>query len=346
MKNNNHSHIQEKLCSLADQIEALLRPETDHHEAHLQPEAINIRRLADEYFHINAWFNSVYIRKSFQMLIAGLKAGLKPELIERTYPNVKTIAFIINPGAPFEGIGEVFFAAINGFSCLVKVPADCKELYESLIAYVGLTLTEISGNIKFFSDRLPPFDGIVGLNAFEGSGAVSYITKKPNLLIYQKGCTVTLAGNETIDQLRLVSEGICDFYGRSFFSIKSLLVPGGYDFSALFQVIEEYQDNSINHRYFNHYEYHKALMLINDTQHLDNGFILLTSDGNQSGKTGVVTYTDYMPDQQSEILNQSPMINKRLKSFTANQYFINGRLPDEKKLFYNSAKLADFLSGL
>lgn len=341
-----HSQIQDILDVMAEQIGKLLDDEVDRNPEQMVSIADNIHRLVQEYSHINPWFTKVYITKSLKNLREGLKSGLKPELINRTYPRDKTIAFIINPGAPFEGTGEVIFAVHCGFRCLIKLPADCKSLYESLFAYLALTCSGLSDSVEFFSDRLPLFDGVVGLNAFEGSGAVGYLDKWPNLLIYHKGCTVTMAGEESEIQLREVAQGICDFYGRSFFSIKSFRVPSGYDFTPLFKVLEEYNDNSINHRYFNHYEYHKSLFLINGIHHSDNGFILLTSDQGQTGKTGVVTYSEYSPESTGKDMKTEPDFMLVPRSYSDNQHFISGQLPPEEILFYNSATLADFLSGL
>ncbi|MBK6966446.1 MAG: hypothetical protein IPH20_21725 [Bacteroidales bacterium] len=104
-----------------------------------------------------------------------------------------------------EGTGDVIFAALNGFNCPVKVPADCSLLFENMLDYLLEDFPGITERIRFIDDRLPPFDGVIGLNAFEGSGAVGYLDKWPNLLIYHKGCTVTLAGNEREDQLKKVS---------------------------------------------------------------------------------------------------------------------------------------------
>jgi hypothetical protein len=340
------SQIQDILDAMAEQIGKLLDGEAGQHPEQIATFTDDIHRLVQEYYHINPWFTDKYIKKSLKSITSGLRTGPNPELVNQTYSKDKTIAFIINPGSPFEGIGEVIFAVFCGFRCLVKLPADCKSLYESLFAYLALTYNGLSNSVEFFTDRLPSFDGVVGLNAFEGSGAVGYIDKWPNLLMYHKGCTVTMAGDETADQLKKVAEGICDFYGRSFFSIKSLVVPAGYDFTALFRIMEGHNDNSINHRYFNHYEYHKSLMLINGIHHFDNGFILLTSDKDQAGKTGVVTYSEFSPESKDEVIKPGFVFNPALCSDSDNQHIISGQLRPEEILFYNSAKLADYLSGL
>ncbi|MHC1774373.1 MAG: hypothetical protein AB9834_03060 [Lentimicrobium sp.] len=338
------SRIQDMLNYMAEQVRKLTDPLPD--QGFLPSSTRDIQRLIKEYHHINPWFTDTYIGKSLNFLSAGLRSGINPELVERLYSENKTVAFIINPGAPLEGIGDVIITVLNGFNCLVKVPADCKSLFEKLFGYLLEDFPDIIRKVRFLSDRLPEFDGVVGVNAFERSGAVSYLEKWPNLLIYHKGCSVTLAGNENGEELGIIAGGICDFYGRSFFSVKSLQVPAGYDFSELFVVLQQYQSNSINHRYFNHYEYHKALMLINSTPHLDNGFVLLTSDMGRTGKTGVVSYSEYSSECRQQVSQHTGNDPQAPLSGAEYQRLISGQIAPEASLFYNSVKLADFLSGL
>jgi len=299
----------------------------------------------EEYFHVNPWFTPDYIRKSLNLIYSGLTPGIYPGIINRAGNRGKTIAIILNPGAPFEGVGEVLFTALSGFNCLVKVPDDSRALFERFFSLV-CNPSDIYDRITFSSERLPPFDGVIGINTFEKPAAISYIVKRPNLLISQKGNAVTLSGEESSEQLEHLAGEICNFYGRSNFSVKKLNVPAGYDFSLLFKFLELFNKNAINHRYFNHYEYQKAIMLIGNIKHLDNGFILLTNDLNQTGKTGVVTYQEY---ERVEDLNTVtyPLKNAIKGSLSAGiQGFTNGMVLSEKRFFYNSERIGGFLSGM
>jgi hypothetical protein len=299
----------------------------------------------DEYNHVNPWFTPDYIRKSLNLIYSGLAPAIPPKIINRTGNSRKTIAIILNPGAPFEGVGEVLFTALSGFSCLVKVPDDSRALFERFFSFV-CNQSDIYDRITFSSERLPPFDGVIGINTFEKPAAISYIVKRPNLLISQKGNAVTLSGEESSEQLELLAGEICNFYGRSNFSVKKLNVPAGYDFSPLFKFLELFNKNAINHRYFNHYEYQKAIMLIGNIKHLDNGFMLLTNDLNQTGKTGVVTYQEYerVEDLNTGINPFQNVINGSLSSDI--QGITSERLQSEQRFFYNSERIAGFLAGL
>lgn len=324
-----------ELLSLMDEVQAGDLSDTD----------ASVLTFFNEYYHVNPWFTPDYIRKSLVLIYAGLSPAIRPKIINRPENNRKTVAIILKPGAPFEGVGEVLFTALSGFNCLVKVPDDSKALFERFFSFVNKS-SEIFDRITFSSERLPPFDGLIGVNTFEKPAALSYIVKRPNLLIFQKGNAVTLSGDESSEQLEILAGDICNFYGRSNFSIKTLNVPAGYDFSLLFKSLELFNKNAINHRYFNHYEYQKAIMLIGNIKHLDNGFMLLTNDLNQTGKTGVITYQEH---ENVEDLNTgiNPLKYVIKGGLSSDIQGINiGRVLSEKRFFYNSERIAGFLAGL
>ncbi len=294
----------------------------------------------------NPWFTPGNVLSSLESIRAGLIAGFKkyPTISNAGYQ--KTIAFVINPGAPFEGFGEILYAAIHGFICIVKLPADSRKAFGCLLTHLGKDENQLSQRIKLIEGSLPPFDAIIGINAFENKTAAAYISRKPNLVLSMKGCTVTLTGNESESELFSLASDICRYFGRSFYSLKSLRVPEGYRFNDLFAAMEQFNSNSNNHRYFNHYEYHKSIFLINGIQHLDNGFILLTPDPDQTGKTAVVTYSCYDDHTESgSVCNEDN--RKPVDAYNSpDPVLINGMIQEDHRLFYNSAAISGFLSGL
>ncbi|NTW23394.1 MAG: hypothetical protein HGA37_01740 [Lentimicrobium sp.] len=338
-------HADSIMEDIAVRIKVLLNAPDEAQTAYLPGSDSSILTFFKEYFHVNPWFTPDFIRKSLKIIYAGLISENQPILLNRQGSSERTIAVILNPGAPFEGMGEVLFTALSGYNCLVKVPDDSRALFERIVSF-ACGPSGINNKIVFSSERLPSFDGVIGVNTFEKPAALSYITKRPNLLISQKGSAVTLSGTESSQQLELLASDICNFYGKSNFSIKTLNVPAGYDFTILFKSLEFYNNNSLNHRYFNHYEYHKAVMLISNTKHLDNGFLLLTNDLNYTGKTGVITYQEY---DNSEELNKELNTSIHGTSWSLDsdiQGFTLGVVEHEKRFFYNSGRISVFLAGL
>lgn len=100
------SGIQDMLDYMFNQIRKLTDPASGHEL--LPPSVSDIHVLIDDYHHINPWLTDTYIRKSLNWIGAGLRYGLKSELFNSLYSKNKTIALIINPGAPLEEWGKLF----------------------------------------------------------------------------------------------------------------------------------------------------------------------------------------------------------------------------------------------
>jgi len=294
----------------------------------------------------NPWFTPGNVLSSLEVLRSGLSAGLKQKLPDTLSNNDKTIAFVIYPGAPFEGMGEILFAAFLGFRCVVKLPPDSRRAFECLLACFGRVEQQLHERITFIDGSLPPYDWLIGINTFENKTATAYLSRKPNLMLSIRGCTVTLTGDESTGTLITLAEDICRYYGRSFYSLKSLKVPENYNFNDLFAAMEHFNTNSNNHRYFNHYEYHKSIFLINGIRHLDNGFILLTPDLEHTGKTAVVTYTHHKGQREPGPVSGEDKAIAVDADYPLRQALINGPIKEEERLFYNSAAISGFLTGI
>ena len=309
---------------------------------HISSEVTAFQILIQEYVHINPWFTEKYILNSLDNIIAGLNQAVQKGLAGSMSGKGNKIAFLLNSDAPFDGFGEIIFAALNDFKCQVKLAADSKPLFEGLFNYLNNKDLALNSNILFIDGKLSAYDGIVILNAYENETAHKYLSKKPNLVLSRKGCKIEVTGNETREQLNELAGEICSFFGRSNFSARSLIVPPDYDFTELFGVLEPYHENANNHRYFNHYEYHKSILLINNISHLDNGFLLLTPDLSFTGKTGVVTYS------HADVFVPSDLAGKEFEIIpeAVTHGLISGNVPVADRLFYDSEKLSGFLSDI
>jgi hypothetical protein len=82
--------------------------------------------------------------------------------------------------------------------------------------------------------------------------------------------------------------------------VSKLLVPEGYDFSRFFEPMSSWEHIKDHHKYFNNYEYQKAIFLINKIPHLDNGFSLLLKEQRLSSPLAVIYYDEYINVNDAE----------------------------------------------
>lgn len=287
-----------EFAMMADRIDLLLQAESTGADP-LIWQGTDLDEFISDYHHTDSWYTREFIHESLRHLASGLRTmpwNTANHAREQGITNQKTLALIVNPGAPLEGAGEVLFAAVAGYHCIVKLPEKSVRLYRTLLEYLMGIPERVSGSMVMADGPLPRFDGIVFVNALQKTDVADYFRQWPHLYLSYSGTTVILTGEEPEQALKETAAGICNFYGRSFRSIKSLKVPEHYDFSALKEALSVY-GHFINHsRYFNHYEYNKSVFLINAVAFEDLGFLLLTRDQAFKGNTGVLVYEEYKVD--------------------------------------------------
>lgn len=255
--------------------------------------ALNRQIMAARHYH--AWFAEEYVRYSIRWLSAGLTenskrfSGMEP--LKESLP----LAFWMRPLYPLEGAGEVLYAAFRGYRCLIKIAENDKRLLEAFFDLLDARISGFAGRVEFIENQFPPFSGMVLIGEKPGKTANSYLTRYP-LLEFSGNDVAVLRGDESAEQIRLLAEDICIWFGRSRFNIKKLRVPAGYDFGPLFSALAEYGRQAEYANYFNHYEYQKSSMILGKVAFHDTGSLLLTEDTAYSGKIAVLQYEYYDSD--------------------------------------------------
>jgi hypothetical protein len=133
--------------------------------------------------------------------------------------------------------------------------------------------------ISFTDNKISGFDFVIAT----GSGNTSryfeyYFGKYPNIIRKNRSSAAVLTGEETTAELQGLAQDIFMYFGMGCRSISKLFVPEGYDLSLIFEACICYEYVSNHNKYFNNYEYYKAIYLINKDMFSDNGFLLIKKD--------------------------------------------------------------------
>lgn len=343
---NTSENIKRGFRAFSEHLMFLADRQIGEHTGEMQSASERLYFLIDDYQHINPWYppkHIVHALKSFAQATAQIGGQVS---INPVNPGNQSVALLLRPGAPLEGLGEVILCAISGFHCLVSLKQEDAQLFRAVIDLIGLYVDGIAGSIEIIDGQLPAFAACIGVNSKFNPTVGKYFSKHPFLQISRKGSSAILTGNESAEILNGIAEDICMYFGRSMYSIKTLFVPAGYDFSRLMQCIDSYSESGIHSRYFNHYEYRKAGMLISQIQHLDNGFLLVTDDISQLGFVGVLHFTSYnSPEEamESDLLTDYPLINP----VPASGYAAPGKSREAvQRVFGDVVSLHDFINSI
>ena len=255
----------------------------------------------------HAWYTPDQLSFAFDAFAHSLERSL-PDFKNAIANKTETIAVVIKNDAPLEGFDLLLFLLMTGYTCQVSIPAAQEELLNQFVLLLSEHLPEISARIKSVNQPFPKADRVLISGTEVNDTLNKYLKAKKVLKINEEHHPALLTGNETLTELQLLARDMNLHFGRATDNINHLLVPPDYDFESLIHAIEEFSTNGNHSRYFNHYEYQKAAMLINRTPHYDTGHLLLCNDENYKGKIAVVTWQFYENAEYSRLITENQSV--------------------------------------
>ena len=111
-----------------------------------------------------------------------------------------------------------------------------------------------------------------------------------------------LRGNETVEQLELLSDDIFRYYGLGCRNVSKLFIPNDYNFDDFFKAIYKWHPIIHEAKYANNYDYNKAVYLMSEFDMLENGFLMVKEDQNYGSPIATIFYDKY--DSVDALKNQ------------------------------------------
>jgi hypothetical protein len=148
-------------------------------------------------------------------------------------------------------------------------------------------------------DKLTGVDAVIATGSDNSARYFKkYFKDIPHIIRHNRTSVAVLSGHETGDELQLLGDDIFSYFGLGCRNVAKIFVPEAYDMKLLLDALEGYHE-VINHpKYFNNYEYNKAIYLVNKTPHLDTGYVLFTQSTATVSPLAVIYYEEYSDEQQ------------------------------------------------
>lgn len=205
----------------------------------------------------------------------------------------KKVGLVLAGNIPAVGFHDVLCVLVSGHFAMIKASSNDSRL----ISYILKRLVALEpkfANRYEFTERLANFDAVMATGSNNTSRYFEYyFGKVPNIIRKNRNSLALLSGFETQEQLEMLGHDIFDYFGLGCRSVSKLLVPEGYNFEDFFRAIEPFQPIINHHKYNNNYDYNKSVYLVNQTEHLDNGFLLLKQDEKLASPLAVLFYEYY-----------------------------------------------------
>ncbi len=266
------------------------------------PDSGNVSRLEKE-VNDSVYSNGWFIEKNVRFMISSIGSSLTHDnLLKWTAPysfnktnNSKTVGVVMAGNIPLVGFHDFLSVLISGNCILAKLSSDDNKLLPIISDILIDIEPEFKSLISFTSGQLKNIDAIIATGSNNTSRYFEYyFGKYPNIIRKNRNSIAIITGNETEDELVNLANDIFIYYGLGCRNISHIIIPQNYDFTILLQSIASNKEVVKNHKYFNNYEYNKAIYLVNGIKHFDTENLLITEDLSYSTPVSVLSYEYYI----------------------------------------------------
>lgn len=245
----------------------------------------------------NAWFTEVSIIEA----LTGIVELLNPQLFSKwingynTIPIIpKRVGVVMAGNIPIVGFHDFLCVLMSGHIFLGKLSSEDPWLLPVLADEIVKFDPDFSDKISFTTERLSGFDAIIATGSDNSARYFDYyFGKYPNIIRSNRNSLAILDGSEENDDFQKLAIDIFSFFGLGCRSVSNVFLPSGYDPTILFEGFRQLESLKNHHKYFNNYEYNKAILMVNGDKYYDNGFLILKEEAQLSSPVAVLHYQFY-----------------------------------------------------
>ncbi|MBW8051204.1 MAG: acyl-CoA reductase [Cytophagales bacterium] len=212
----------------------------------------------------------------------------------------KRVGVVMAGNIPMVGFHDFLTVLLSGYHIYVKLSSQDPILLKKI---AGI-LIEIEPEFEQLIHFVPLLDlssGQKKLNAIIATGSDNstryfeyYFREVPHIVRKNRTSCAILDGTEGTDEFRSLGEDILFFFGLGCRNVSKLFVPDKWnEFDRFLKSIKNFEYVPEHSKYANNYHYNKAVLLVNEVQYSDNGFLLMTENDALVSPISVVYYEHY-----------------------------------------------------
>ena len=229
----------------------------------------------------NSWFTPEFIDLSVQNIVRefldedNLISFVAMYRVPDENPAPKKIGLVMAGNIPLVGFHDWLCIFLTGNIAVVKPSSKDEILFKNLIEKLASWDEEIN-NLVSFQVLLKDCDAYIATGS-NNSGRYfdQYFAKYPHIIRRNRTSVAILTGDESKEELELLSDDIHLFFGLGCRNVTKIYVPKNYDFIPLIASFNKYAQFGDHHKYKNNYDYQLAIQLLNKQYYMTNGATLL-----------------------------------------------------------------------
>ena len=255
----------------------------------------------------NPWFIPEFIELASQNIAAAflqkdkLESWVKKYTIADVQQRKKNIGVVMAGNIPLVGFHDLLSIFISGHKAIIKPSSKDEVLIKHIVQKLVQWNESVNDDIVF-AEKLTGCDAYIATGSNNtGRYFEYYFGKYPNIIRYNRTSVAVLDGTETMNELGLLADDICLYFGLGCRNVTKLFVPKGYDFIPLLDAVKKYDYFMEYHKYKHNYDYHLALLMMSNKFYMTDGSTIFTENISAFTPVSQVNYEYY--ENKDEVLN-------------------------------------------
>lgn len=249
---------------------------------------------------INPWFTDSNIRIALASLAQMLEKSSMDAFVDKYIPSINTepqekkIGVVMAGNIPMVGFHDFLCVLLAGHRFIGKLSSDDPELLKTISEELINIEPGFKDKIAFTEERLSDFDAVIATGSNNTSRYFeSYFGKYPHIIRKNRNGLAILTGDESDRSLKSLGEDIFRYFGMGCRNVSKVYVPENYDWKRFIDAIQPYNVVIDHNKYHNNYTYNKTILVLNQQQFYDIGFLLLKEDHGLSSPLSVLHFENY-----------------------------------------------------
>jgi hypothetical protein len=249
----------------------------------------------------NSWFTSNNIRLALSNIADQFLQKEKLMAFTSSWTSQpiqpKRVGIVMAGNIPLVGFHDFLCVFLSGHIAVVKLSSKDSVLFSHLINVMKDWEPTLS-MYCVIAERLNPCDAYIATGSqSSGNYFEYYFSKKPHIIRKNKTSVAILHGDETSEELSLLADDVFLHFGLGCRNVTHVFVPNGYAFGPLLEAFQKYDELMLHSGYANNYDYQLAIQIINGTNYMTNGNVILLEQENVYSPIAVLHYS-YSEDEQ------------------------------------------------
>lgn len=255
--------------------------------------------------------------------------ALQPDAIDNwlrdaVAPSIaKKVGLMLAGNIPLVGLHDILCVLASGHHARLKPSSDDAVLPKYLLERWTAACPELQERWEI-TEQLKGIDAAIATGSNNSARYFDYYFRNiPHIIRKNRHSIALVRPQEGQDVLQAIGEDVFRYYGLGCRNVTHLFLPEGYDLNQVFAAWEPWADIIHHHRYANNYTYHRAILLMNLSPHLDNGFVLLQESEELYSPAGLLRYSFYA--DEAEVQAKTAAAAEQLQCIIGNASWCNTR---------------------